>query len=113
MNRTLSLSTTFNSIHSHSADGKDAHGHRLILRATVEVGATADPATLRQHLDAIRAELHERSIMLMLPAIDQSVLGLAAWAFERLSGPLPKLERVTVYEDDEWGESGTVTRTVR
>ena len=110
MNRTLSLTTTFNTIHAH---GAAPHGHRLYLRASIEVGATADHDTLRQHLDAIRAELHERSIMMMLPAIDQSALGLAAWAFERLSGPLPKLERVTVCEDDEWGESGTVTRTVR
>ena len=111
MNRTLSLTTTFNSIHAHGNLPSGAHGHRFIVRATVEVGSVVPP--LRENLDSIRAELHERSIMMMLPAVDQSALGLAAWAFERLSGPLPKLERVTVYEDDEWGESGTVTRTVR
>jgi hypothetical protein len=38
---------------------------------------------------------------------------LAAWAFERLSGPLPKIESVSVSEDDLLGETGTVTRTAR
>lgn len=110
MNRLLILSTSFHAVHMH---GPFPVGHRWVLRASVEVGANTTTEAIWAQLSLIRAELHERQIEKMLPGVDPSALGLAAWAFERLSGPLPKLESVSVSEDDERGETGTVTRTIR
>jgi len=110
VNRLLAVSTTFNAIHSHV---ERQVGHRFVVTATVAVGSGYDIDEVRGHLAAIRAELHARVIETMLPGVDSSVIGLAAWAFERLSGPLPKLESVSVSEDDALGPTGTVSRTIR
>ena len=104
MNRLVVLATDFHAIHEH---GSVQHGRRFVLRAASQ---PSDAVVLRAQLRLIRAELDDHVITAMLPGVGQDVCGLAAWAFERLSGPLPKLEWVSVAED---GEEGYVERTVR
>lgn len=107
MNRTATVRTYFKALHQH--DDVPLHGHRFDIAAEFTVGSVTATAEMTTALYAIRDELYDRTVGQMLPGIDQSPVGLAAWAFERLAGQFKNLESVTVEDDDRL--SGTVARS--
>jgi 6-pyruvoyl-tetrahydropterin synthase len=84
------------------------HGHTFTVTATVinelmDEGVPRGSKGLEETLGAIATELDERPMSQMIPGVEPTLSGIAAFIFERLAHDFPGLDRVEVFDGTSYG----------
>lgn len=102
---------------SHRPCDKPGHGHTWKVAASLtadvdrETGEPRGAESLAEDLRSVLFEIDGRNLNEMLPGVQPTANGVAAWILERISGLHPQITSVEVWQGED--HSGRVSRVPR